>query len=293
MSALASAIPGVAGGLIAMSGSLLAAPKKVRVPEWVGINARDVQAQTIEDNLANLDEAVKLSTATTEMGAESIRKLLELASPGALAPIQKATAALARGEIPQDIQDSVLRSGAARNLALGVPGTTFGANLTLRDLGLTSMQAQQQGLTNMTALAGLFSPAYVAPSAMFFTPQQRADMAMWDAEKQWQRDYMAAQVAAQPGGWQAALGNAMMVGGSAMAGGGFGSGNATNPAPMNVVGGGGSGGGGINWGPGGYQPPAAAWGANWGGWGPQGTSANMSGWSRYDTIGGGGGPSGF
>lgn len=251
-----------AGSILAGVGSILAAPDKVRVPEWTGINVRDVQAETIEDNLKNLDEAVKLSSRATELGAEGIRALLELASPGALAPIQRATAALARGEIPQDVQESVLRSGAARNLALGVPGTGFGANLTLRDLGLTSLQAQQQGMANMTSLAGLFSPAYVAPSAMFFSPQQRADIAMWDAERQWQRDYLAAQVDAQPEGWQAGLGNFMMAAGSTLAGAGFSpSVNSANAAPS-FSGFGGSGGatlGGMAVGGG----PGGAWGDPW------------------------------
>lgn len=238
-----------AGSVIAGIGSLIASPSKVNVPEWTGINVGDVQAKTIEDNLKNLDEAAKLSSKATELGAKEIEALLEFAAPGALSPFRESTAALLRGELPQDVSNSVLRSGAARNLALGVSGSNFGANLTLRDLGITSLQAQQQGAGQLGQLASLFGPAYVPASSMFFSPQQRADIAMWDAERQWQRDYLAAQVDAQPEGWQAALGNALMVGGSVLAGSGVSSSNLTNPAPSapnwasgpwNTVGGGGS-----------------------------------------------------
>lgn len=220
MSLLASGGASVLGGVMAGVGSILAAPKKVKIPAWYGIKPEEVQADTVAGNMAVLPEASKLAASVNKFTSEQFRSMMELALPGFAAQAQRTTMELMRGQLPKDVQESVLRSGAARMLSGFGTATGAGANMTLRDLGLTSLQAQQQGFGQFTQLANMFQPQLFNVSSMFFDPGQRAQIAMWDAEKKWQRDLMAAEVKAQPSGTMAAIGNALMVGGSVMAGAG-------------------------------------------------------------------------
>lgn len=209
-----------AGGITAGIGSLLAAPGKVKIPKWVGIDPTKVQGETIKGNQANLPAAQRLAGQVNRFNTEQFSAMLDLALPGLRQQATANTAALLRGELPADVQSSILRSGAARALGMGAGGTGFGRNLTMRDLGLTSLQAQQMGFGQFGTLASMYQPRLMDVSAMFFTPQQRAQIGMWDAEKKWERDLMAAEVAAQPSGTAAAIGNMLMVSGSVMAGSG-------------------------------------------------------------------------
>lgn len=216
------AIAPVAGGLIsAAAGAFMAAPDKVKIPPWYGINVEDVQRKTVAGNVAILPEASKFAASVNRFTSEQFRSMMELSLPGFAAQAQRTTMELMKGQLPKDVQESVLRSGAARMLAGFGTATGAGANLTLRDLGLTSLQAQQQGFGQYTQLAEMFRPQLFNVSSMFFDAGQRAQIAMWDAEMKWKRDLMAAEAKAQPSGTMAAIGNALMTGGSALMGAGI------------------------------------------------------------------------
>lgn len=65
------------------------------------------------------------------------------------------------GQIPLDIQQNIKDSSAAWGLESGMPGSGAQSNLNLADLGLTSLQEQQQGMSNyanfVPALQSMFT----------------------------------------------------------------------------------------------------------------------------------------
>lgn len=58
-----------------------------------------------------------------------------------------------RGELPQDVLEQIQNNAARFGVQSGMPGSQFAGNRGLRDLGLTSLQVQQQGLGNLNSLA--------------------------------------------------------------------------------------------------------------------------------------------
>jgi hypothetical protein len=98
------------------------------------------------DNLANLglnQELVqRANTATT---ADSIRRASQI-DPNFrqnIRGLSDQARQLIQGEIPQDVVESITRARAGQAAAGGIPGAQ--RNATARDLGLTSLDLQQQG----------------------------------------------------------------------------------------------------------------------------------------------------
>jgi hypothetical protein len=89
------------------------------------------------------------------------------------------------GQIPQDVQDQIQRATAQQSMQGGYAGTQMGRNLTLRDLGLTSINAQQMGMNMAGVAAGMargVNPSFTPVSSLLFTPSQllaRTDQAMY------------------------------------------------------------------------------------------------------------------
>jgi hypothetical protein len=121
-------------------------------------------------------------------------------------------AALA-GEISPEVSAQVQRSAAGRALMGGYAGTGAGRALTARDLGLTSMQLQNQGLAQAQNFIqqqrtfGMVQPFSV--SSMFITPAQRIGAIQEQQARQYGRDVTAAQVAAAPSPFQQSVGTAL------------------------------------------------------------------------------------
>jgi hypothetical protein len=119
-----------------------------------------------------------------------------------------------RGEISPEISAQVQRSTAGRALSGGFgAGSGFGRKLTARDLGLTGVQIQNQGLAQAQNFIqqqrafGMVQPFSV--SSMFITPAQRINALSQQNQQQYNRDLQAAQVAAMPDPTMAAIGGAL------------------------------------------------------------------------------------
>lgn len=72
------------------------------------------------------------------------------------------------GQLPADVLGTIKDQGAAWGLNTGMPGSGAADNYTLEDLGLTSLQEQQQGLSNYLN----FAPALQSMFAL--NPEQLA-----------------------------------------------------------------------------------------------------------------------
>jgi len=106
--------------------------------------------------------------------------------------------------------------------------------LSARDLGLTSMQIQNQGLAQAQNFIqqqrtfGMAQPFSI--SSMFITPSQRIGALQQQNQQQYNRDLQAAQVAAMPDPTMAAIGSAISSAGG-FAGGAFTQRGLTAPTP--------------------------------------------------------------
>lgn len=171
------------------------------VPSYQPVDASQEQLNAIEGNLAALPGASELARQTNTFNQAELDRLYEMALPG-YGSIRDSLganyASLARGEIPQDVQDAIGRSGAARALGGGFGGTGMARNLIARDLGLTSLDLMGYA-TNATQrwLATAAAPRFDV-SSMFFSPAQRLGHAVNERNFKFQRDWLNAQIDAAP-----------------------------------------------------------------------------------------------
>lgn len=204
---IGAAILGGAG--ISAAGSLLGGlfgGKKPKVPELKPIDFAAEQRQAIQQNIAALQPATELAQKTTAAEQSQLETQLRRAIPGYDQLVQQAGAnigAALRGEISPEVSAQVQRSTAGRALSGGFgAGSGFGRALTARDLGLTGMQIQNQGLAQAQNFIqqqrafGMVQPFSV--SSMFITPAQRIGAIQQQNQLQYGRDLTAAQVAAAP-----------------------------------------------------------------------------------------------
>lgn len=245
-------VAGLAGAALMIGGSAMAAGKKVRVPTFNRVNVEEQQKAAITGNIAALESASELAKKTTAAEQSQLEAQLRRAIPNydqLVSQAGKNIGAALQGQISPEVSAQIQRSTAGRALAGGFGGGTgFGRALTARDLGLTGMQIQSQGLAQAQNFIqqqrafGMVQPFSV--SSMFISPTQRINLALQENQSQYNRDMAAAQVAAQPDPMMAAIGGSLSnIGGIALGG------------AMGGMGGKGGGGGGgftINMGGGGY-----------------------------------------
>ena len=203
------------GAAISSAGSLLGGlfgGKKPKVPELKPIDFAAEQRQAIQQNIAALQPATELAQKTTAAEQSQLETQLRRAIPGYDQLVSQAgqnIAASLRGEISPEVSAQVQRSTAGRALSGGFgAGSGFGRALTARDLGLTGMQLQNQGLAQAQNFIqqqrafGMVQPFSV--SSMFVTPAQRIGAIQQQNQLQYGRDLTAAQVAAAPSPMQQA-----------------------------------------------------------------------------------------
>lgn len=178
--------------------------RRPEVPDVPELSLPEEQRKAVEANLAIAPDAAKLAT----FSQEQINKMMEMAIPG-FAGMRGQIAgninALLRGEIPTDIGQEVKRQGAGRALMGGFAGTDAASKLVARDLGLTSLGLTREGLSSAESwireMEQLYSPSQAIFTGMFVTPQQQFAAATQERNLQYQRDWLAEQIAAMPAPW--------------------------------------------------------------------------------------------
>ena len=118
-----------------------------------------------------------LEQQRTAVTREQLLENLGLSIPGyeqAQAARAQNALALLRGELPPDVLSQIQRKSAAKALEGGFAGSKAAQGLNARDIGRTTLQAQQEGARLFSDILGT-TP--MAPLANYeFTPQQLAQL---------------------------------------------------------------------------------------------------------------------
>ena len=216
---------GLGGAGLGILGSIFGAGKKVKVPELKKVSPEQEQQAAIKQNIASLEPATQLAEKTTAAEQSMLEQQLRKAIPNydqMLNQMSQNIGSALKGEVSADVAGQLQRSAAGRALSGGFgAGTGAGRALSARDLGLTSMQIQQQGLgqamdfMRQQRSIGMVQPFSV--SSMFISPSQRINLAFQQNQMQYSRDLAAAQAAAQADPFMAAIGGTLSnVGGMAL-----------------------------------------------------------------------------
>lgn len=99
----------------------------------------------------------------------------------------------AAGGIPKDVQNVVTSNAAAKALGGGFAGSKMHGNLVARDLGLTSLDMMERGMSSAQRWLSM-SPAPTDVRAMFVTPTQQFAA----LEGKFQRDLLEQKILASP-----------------------------------------------------------------------------------------------
>jgi hypothetical protein len=173
--------------------------KKVVVPDYPLLE--QAQRESIKNNKAVLPDAMELASSVDVYNQKHLEDMLRATIPD-IDNIKKYASqnisSMVKGEVPQEIQDLISRTRAEKGIAGGFAGSGMQRNLESRDLGLTSLEMTQKGLSSAerwmdNAKRNLMAPFYDVTS-QFVTPMQQ--FAANDAK--FQRDLYAAQMEAAP-----------------------------------------------------------------------------------------------
>lgn len=231
--------------------------QKPKVPTYQPISAGGSAAEAIAANTANLPGAENLASQYNLFNQQQLSQLLNTVIPGYSDISSKASGIISdelSGKLPSDVMASIESSDAAKATAGGFGGSGLAANLTARDLGLTSLNLTQQGLSSaegwISMMDRMFSPGQFNASSMFISPATQIGVNTTNTENQWGVQWLQNQINAMPDPGMAAiagdLGQIADWGGSSLL-------NAIHPG-LGSIPGLGSGSGGMGASGGGFNP---------------------------------------
>lgn len=181
---------------------------KPEVPNLPSLSLGAEQQKALAANQAAIPGAENIATQVDLFNQNQIDKMLSSVIPNYKAitgNVSRNIASLTAGQIPQDVQQAIASSDASRSLSGGFGGTGAGRNLQARDLGLTSLDLTQRGLSSAESWIRNASSIYEAGNfnvaSMFITPAQQASFDVEERNSQFQMEWMQNQIAAQPAMW--------------------------------------------------------------------------------------------
>jgi hypothetical protein len=210
-------------------------PKKL---DLINIDPTQVQQETIAGNLQNSQDAFHLADLANSFSTDQLLKQLETMLPGFSNMRDQITGVLGsklKGEVPRDVQNLLERNAAEKGIAMGTSGSGLAQYDELRNLGLTSLGIQNEGLNQAsTWIRSMPQAPKMDFTSMFFTPQQRLNFEFQQAQANKPIEWLNHQIDALPSNieraaagfldWVATTGTsvASMGIGGAMGGGGGG-----------------------------------------------------------------------
>lgn len=152
----------------------------------LAVNAEEAVDRARRYNMSIMGEAGAMAQQMTDIDIQNKERQLDEFVPGWRQSTDKVRAineSYMRGEIPKDVADNLTRS-AAYVTAMGGGSAQGQAALTARDLGLTSMQLQQQGIAGTTSYMQMMQslmPEMTTVNQIMSTQGMNAQMAVTTA----------------------------------------------------------------------------------------------------------------
>lgn len=178
---------------------------KPTVPTLTKLDLGTEQMLATQNNLRNLPGIENLVSSANAFSVEDVTKWLNQAIPGFSDMVSEAggnISSMLAGKIPADVNQAVQNSAAARALGGGFGGSGMHSDLVARDLGLTSLDLTQKGLSSAEAwfqtMDKLYAPSMISVKDMFVTPGQQAAFDVSERNQQWARDWLQNQISAMP-----------------------------------------------------------------------------------------------
>lgn len=171
---------------------------KPTIPAWQPVDLGKSQSQAIASNTASLPALETLGSQINNFNQQQLTALLQQTIPGYTALTTDASKnidAMLKGDIPTDVAAAVQDSAAARSLTGGFGGSGLSGNLTARDLGLTSLDLINRGISTaqnwLSTMASIATSKQFDVTSMFITPQQQFQDTLENQTMQFQRDYVS------------------------------------------------------------------------------------------------------
>jgi hypothetical protein len=178
---------------------------KPTVPAWNDINLSDQQTKAISANQGSLGSIENLATGVNTFNQDQLTQLMNNIMPGWSKSASTASSNISdelSGKIPSDVSGNIQSSAAAQALTGGFGGSGLAGNLTAKDLGLTSLDLTNQGLSSLESWTSMidkmFAPGQFNISSMFVTPQQEFQDTFENQQMSWGAQWMQNQVSAMP-----------------------------------------------------------------------------------------------
>jgi hypothetical protein len=176
-----------------------------KVPTLPALDLGTEQGKAIANNLKNLPQAEQLTAAANTFSQAQIQKMLENAIPGYKAMTGQASSVIQSemaGQVPKDVQDLIQSNAAAKALGGGFAGGSAHGALLARDLGTTSLNLIQSGMTAAQSWIDqanrLYAPGMANVQSMFVSPTQQSEFDVNERNAQWNQQWLKNQVAAMP-----------------------------------------------------------------------------------------------
>lgn len=179
--------------------------KKVKIPEFVKIDAGDVQGDTIDSNRKYVGQAAKLALEQQAADQAALEQGLKQAIPGYEGLVggqRDVIDDFLGGRVPKDVADKMADRAAARGISTGTQGSQAIDFSELRNYGLTSLDMKREGVgMAQNYIAQQYSYGMAKPmsvTSMFFSPQQRLAHETGERNLKFQRDMSQAKMDAAP-----------------------------------------------------------------------------------------------
>ena len=200
--------------------------KKVKIPEFVKIDADEQQGSAISSNRKYVGEAAKLALEQQEADQSALEQGLKQAIPnydGLVGGQRDVIDDFLGGRVPKDVADKMADRAAARGIDTGTQGSQAASFNELRNYGLTSLDMKREGVgmaQNFVAQQSAYGMAKpMSVTSMFFSPQQRLSHETSERNLKFQRDMAANKMAAAPDPrWVGVAGIAATAAGAAFGG---------------------------------------------------------------------------
>jgi hypothetical protein len=206
-------IGGIAASAIGVGISAAEKAKQLKKYTYKPVNLQNEQSKATAGNLAILPQATDLAEKTSMANQDITLQMLNKAIPqyGSMTEQEsKVIDSLLKGEIPEDVQDQIARSSSAWGVGSGLGVGDMSGRRGLRNLGMTSLQLSEAGLSAADQFLRTTGTLTKAPQmnvgAMFVSPMEAADFAAKQAGIS-QETKLA----------QLSMGNSMMDAGSSLA----------------------------------------------------------------------------